>query len=44
MASVTQAGAIIFTPVPAFLYHALIDDSVDHSFGRMLDLFDLITV
>ncbi|KAJ5112646.1 phenylacrylic acid decarboxylase [Penicillium argentinense] len=44
MVSVTQAGAIIFPPAPAF-YHkpASIDDLVDHSVGKMLDLFDLDT-
>lgn len=44
MLSLTQNGAIIFPPVPAF-YHrpSTIDDIVDHSVGRMLDLFGLDT-
>ncbi|EQB55380.1 hypothetical protein CGLO_04694 [Colletotrichum gloeosporioides Cg-14] len=44
MLSLTQNGVIIFPPVPAF-YHrpATIDDIVDHSVGRMLDLFDFDT-
>lgn len=42
--SLTQNGAIIFPPVPAF-YHrpSTIDDIVDHSVGGMLDLFGLDT-
>ncbi|KAJ5729369.1 uncharacterized protein N7483_003877 [Penicillium malachiteum] len=44
MLSVTQAGAIIFPPVPAFyIKPSCIDDLVDHSIGRILDLFDLNT-
>lgn len=44
MLSVTQSGAIIFPPVPAFYIKASsIDDLVDQSVGRMLDLFDLDT-
>lgn len=44
MTPVTQAGAIIFPPVPAFyIKPSSIDDLVDHSVGRMLDLFDLNT-
>ncbi|KAF4854445.1 Flavin prenyltransferase PAD1 [Colletotrichum siamense] len=44
MLSLTQNGVIIFPPVPAF-YHrpATIDEIVDHSVGRMLDLFDFDT-
>lgn len=44
MLSLTQNGAIIFPPVPAF-YHrpSTIDDILDHSVGRMLDLFGLDT-
>lgn len=44
MLSLTQNGVIIFPPVPAF-YHrpATIDEVVDHSVGRMLDLFDFDT-
>ncbi|RHZ53856.1 hypothetical protein CDV55_102533 [Aspergillus turcosus] len=44
MLSVTQSGAIIFPPVPAFYIKASsVDDIVDQSVGRMLDLFDLDT-
>jgi phenylacrylic acid decarboxylase len=44
MLSVTQSGAVIFPPVPAFYIKASsIDDIVDQSVGRMLDLFDLDT-
>lgn len=42
MSDVTQAGAIIFPPVPAF-YHrpTSVDEIVDQSVGRVLDLFDI---
>lgn len=44
MLSVTQAGAIIFPPVPAFyIKPSSVEDLIDHSVGRMLDLFDLDT-
>ncbi|CAG8009584.1 unnamed protein product [Penicillium olsonii] len=44
MTTVTEAGAIIFPPVPAYyIKPSSIDDLVDHSVGRMLDLFDLDT-
>ncbi|GIC93469.1 UbiX family flavin prenyltransferase [Aspergillus udagawae] len=44
MLSVTQSGAVIFPPVPAFYIKApSIDEIVDQSVGRMLDLFDLDT-
>lgn len=44
MLSVTQCGAIIFPPVPAYYIKASgIGDLVDQSVGRMLDLFDLDT-
>src|SRR6476646_5955811 len=42
MASVTEAGAIVYPPVPAF--YALpksIDEMVDHTLARVLDLFDI---
>lgn len=44
MLSLTQNGVIIFPPVPAF-YHrpSTIDDIVDHSVGRMLDLLGFDT-
>ncbi|MBI4205747.1 MAG: UbiX family flavin prenyltransferase [Betaproteobacteria bacterium] len=40
MVAATEIGAIIFPPVPAFYSHARsIDDMVDHTAGRVLDLF-----
>ena len=40
MASVTEMGVVIFPPVPAFYSHAkTIDDLVNHTVGRVLDLF-----
>jgi len=42
MAAVTEAGAIIYPPVPAF--YALpktIAEMVDHTLARMLDLFEI---
>ncbi|KAK9311736.1 flavoprotein [Lipomyces starkeyi] len=42
MLSVSQSGAIIFPPVPAFYIRpSSVDDLVNQSVGRMLDLFDL---
>jgi 4-hydroxy-3-polyprenylbenzoate decarboxylase len=42
MAQVTEMGAIVMPPVPAFYSRpATIDDIVAHSVGRALDLFDL---
>lgn len=39
---VAQLGAIIAPPMPAFYNHPqTIDDLVNHSVGRILDLFDL---
>jgi 4-hydroxy-3-polyprenylbenzoate decarboxylase len=42
MARVTRAGAIVMPPVPAF-YHRpeSVDDIVDQTVGRALDLFDI---
>ena len=42
MTAVTEMGGIIFPPLPGF-YHrpASIDDMVDHTLGRVLDLFDM---
>jgi len=42
MTSVTEMGGIIFPPVPSF-YHqpASIDDMVNHTVGRVLDLLGL---
>ncbi|KAL5340966.1 flavoprotein [Aspergillus crustosus] len=44
MLEVTRAGAIIFPPMPAFsIKPANVEDLVDQSVGRVLDLFDLET-
>jgi 4-hydroxy-3-polyprenylbenzoate decarboxylase len=42
MTAVTEMGGIVFPPLPGF-YHrpASIDDMVDHTLGRVLDLFDI---
>ena len=40
MASVTEAGAIVYPPLPAlYARPASIDEMVDHTVGRVLDLF-----
>jgi polyprenyl P-hydroxybenzoate/phenylacrylic acid decarboxylase-like protein len=40
MVQVTEMGGIIFPPVPAFYSHArTVDDIVNHTVGRTLDLF-----
>ena len=42
MASVTEMGGVIFPPVPAFYSQAkTIDDLVNHTVGRVLDLFSV---
>jgi flavin prenyltransferase len=42
MVAVTEMGGIIFPPVPAFYSHARsIDAIVDHTVGRVLDLFGI---
>jgi polyprenyl P-hydroxybenzoate/phenylacrylic acid decarboxylase-like protein len=42
MTSVTEMGGIIFPPVPAFYTRpASLDELVNHTVGRLLDLFDL---
>lgn len=42
MVTATQMGAVIAPPLPAFYANPkTIDDIVDHSVGRALDLFDL---
>jgi 4-hydroxy-3-polyprenylbenzoate decarboxylase len=42
MLAVTEAGAIVSPPVPAFyIKPKSIDDIVDHTVGRVLDLFGL---
>ncbi len=44
MLAVTQMGAIVTPPVPAFYARpASIAEMVDHTVGRVLDLFDLET-
>jgi 4-hydroxy-3-polyprenylbenzoate decarboxylase len=42
MTAVTEMGGIIFPPLPGF-YHrpASIEEMVDHTLGRVLDLFDV---
>jgi len=40
MVQVTEMGGVVFPPVPAFYSHARsIDDLVNHTAGRVLDLF-----
>ena len=42
MTAVTEMGGIIFPPVPAFYSHPeSIDDLIDHTAGRVLDLFEI---
>jgi len=42
MTSLAEAGAIIVPPVPAFYGRPeSVDDIIDHTVGRVLDLFDL---
>jgi 4-hydroxy-3-polyprenylbenzoate decarboxylase len=42
MAQVTECGAIVMPPVPAFYSRpSTIDEMVNHTIGRCLDLFDL---
>lgn len=42
MAAATENGAIVFPPVPAFYTHPeTVADIVDHTVGRVLDLFGL---
>lgn len=44
MLAVTEIGAIIAPPVPAFYTGATtIDEIIDHTIGRVLDLFDIET-
>lgn len=44
MTTLSEMGAIIAPPVPAFYTRPeSLDDIVDHSIGRVLDLFDLDT-
>ena len=42
MAAVTEAGAIVYPPVPAFYTQPTsLEDMVDHTLGRVLDLFGI---
>jgi flavin prenyltransferase len=42
MATVTEAGAIVFPPVPAFYAKPnSLADMIDHTLGRVLDLFHI---
>ncbi len=42
MATATENGAIVFPPVPAFYDRPQsLDDMVDHTVGRVLDLYDI---
>ena len=42
MAAVTEAGAIVYPPVPAFYAHPKsLEEMIDHTLGRVLDLFDV---
>lgn len=44
MAAVTEAGGIVYPPVPAFYAKpSSIADMVDHTIGRVLDLFEIDT-
>lgn len=44
MATLTEMGAIIAPPVPAFYNRPkTLEDVIDHNLGRVLDLFDLDT-
>ena len=44
MLQATQSGAIVMPPVPAFYARPqTIDEMVNHSVGRVLDLFDIDT-
>ena len=42
MAAATEIGAIVYPPVPAFYARpASLEQMVDHTLGRVLDLFDI---
>ena len=44
MASVTEAGAIVYPPVPAFYTKPTsLEEMIDHTVGRVLDLFGIET-
>jgi 3-polyprenyl-4-hydroxybenzoate decarboxylase len=42
MQEVSEMGAVVYVPVPAFYARPrTIEDLVDHTVGRILDLFDI---
>ena len=42
MTAVTEMGGIIFPPLPSFSHHpASIDEMIDHTVGRVIDLFGI---
>jgi 4-hydroxy-3-polyprenylbenzoate decarboxylase len=42
MTAVTEMGAVVYPPVPAFYANpASVEEMIDHSLGRALDLFDI---
>ena len=42
MAAATEAGAVVYPPVPAFYARpASIEAMIDHTLGRLLSLFDI---
>ena len=42
MTAATDAGAIVYPPVPAFYARpTTVEETVDHTLGRVLDLFDI---
>jgi len=42
MTAVTEMGGIIFPPLPAFYHHPkTIEEMVDHTLARVMDLFDV---
>jgi 4-hydroxy-3-polyprenylbenzoate decarboxylase len=44
MAAVTEMGAIVYPPVPAFYARPQsLTDMIDHTLGRVLDLFGIDT-
>jgi 4-hydroxy-3-polyprenylbenzoate decarboxylase len=44
MEAASSMGAIIYPPVPAFYAKPVsLNDMIDHSLGRVLDLFDIET-
>lgn len=42
MTAVTEMGGVIFPPLPAFYHHPkTLDEMVDHTIARVLELFDI---